>query len=88
MVILASVNENIEPIQVTSEKMVNTYIDNMNQITFNNVDEAEKLVPFYRSMIEEKELELGISFKMWNPNILFEVDEMFKERYLNKWKTL
>lgn len=76
-----SINE-VEPVLNDKIDMFFISLANMNQITMQEVDKVEKLKPVYAEMVREKEIELGISFKLWNTRIIEELDKRFMERYL------
>ncbi|HSQ90315.1 hypothetical protein [Romboutsia sp.] len=82
MELVRAVNNDIEPIQISSEDMTKLSIDKYVTISIKDAIKAHKLVPSFELLVQAKEKELGIKRHLWNPIQLEELENYFVKRYL------
>ena len=88
--VVRAVNDNIEPIPLTREEVLDTRIKNFEMkdlniamMEYSIVKEAEKLVPIFSAEVIVREMKLGKKIAMWSNEQYKEFEDYFANKYIN-----
>jgi hypothetical protein len=82
MQVIKAINNDIMPIQISSEKMTEISYEKYNAIDINTSVKAHELVPFFEMYIRSKEYELGLKRNLWSGEQLKKIEDEFAIKYL------
>lgn len=82
MVVLASTNENIQPLQLSEIDMFFLTIKKENQLTIKDIDNSIRIESIYREFISLKQRQFGLNVRMWNEELLKKVQAEFNSKYI------
>lgn len=82
MEIIKAINNDIVPIQISSEEMTEISYKNYNAIDINTSIKAYELVPFFEMYITSKEYELDLKMHLWSSEQLKKIENEFAEKYI------
>ena len=82
MEIIKAINNDIMPIQISSEEMTEISYKNYNAIDIKTSVKAHELVPFFEMYIRSKEYELDLKRHLWSSEQLKKIEDEFAEKYI------
>jgi hypothetical protein len=82
MEVVKAINNDIMPIQISSEEMTKRSIEKYVAINMDFVNSAYSLVPIFNLIIKQREAELGIKKELWHQEQWEKLEQDFKDKYL------